>query len=193
MCQDFDTLRQKNDGLCVKNTTLDLWLSMYFKKKMLMNHKRLFINGQIGGVHLTILSVILNKCKYFDKLYVFPTQLTLLKWVKDGSGLKRCRRTLNYALLRLEGQGFIKRIQRHYNDRILGHVFRSTLYELTNHGLRKLQWLGVPAFKIAKSLTRGVKGRPKKNSRLAGREDRKGNLGGIEGIIKHALKDFKPG
>lgn len=159
---------------------------------MFVNHKRLFIDGQIGGVHIAVLAVILNKCQYYDKLYIYPTQETLLKWVKTASGLKRCRRTLNYVLLRLEGQGLIKRIQRHYNDRILGHVFRSTLYELTKNGLKRLEWLGVPAFKIARSLTRGVKGRPKKSSRPGRREQRQGELGGLHGLMKKVLTDLKP-
>lgn len=150
------------------------------------------MDDQIGGVHLVVLAVILNKCKFFDRIYVFPTQNTLLKWVKNASGLKRCRRTLNYVLLRLEKKGLIRRTQRHYNDKKLGHVFRSTLYGITKKGLRKLKWIGVPAFEIVQAITKAVRGRPKKYPRPANRGQRKGNMSQIKGMMTNILGDLKP-
>lgn len=151
------------------------------------------MDDQIGGVHLVVMAVILNKCQYFDRIYVFPTQKTLLKWVKNASGLKRCRRTLNYVLLRLEKKGLIRRTCRHYNDKKLGHVFRSTLYGITKKGLKKLEWLGVPAFEVIQAITKAVKGRPKKYPRPADRGQRQGNMSLIGGMMTGVLKDLKPG
>ena len=149
------------------------------------------MDGQIGGVHTIVLAVILNKCEYFDKLYVYPTQETLLEWVKKASGLKRCRRTINYVLLRLEKQGYIKRLQRHYNHKTLGHVFRSTLYELTKKGLRRLQWLGIPAFQIVKSIKRAVSGRPKKRPQPEDYGRGTEELSGIGETMKNIIGAFK--
>ena len=147
---------------------------------------------EIRGIHLTLLFVLFNKCDYYEMLYVYPSQSTLLKWVKVTTGIKRCRRSLNYILRRLEDNGLIKRIQRSHNDRVLGHVFQSTLYKMTKKGLLKIQRFGIQAFKIIERFKK-VKSDAKNKYLDLDRSDLKnGSLTKLGEIIDSIGEKLKP-
>ena len=145
----------------------------------------------IKGTHIQILAVILNKCVFFKKLYILPNQETLLMWVNQGTKIDRCIRMLNYQLRRLEDEGLLKRIRRCHNDKILGHVFESTIYEITKIGLIALERIGIEAFKIVKKIQKTIRGLKKKPPREGTREGKKSGLTSIGEAVKDFMKQLK--
>ena len=146
----------------------------------------------MSGMHISLLAVILNKCEYFEKLYIYPTQETLLKWLKTSTGIKRCRRSLNYYLRRLEDRGQIRRKQRHHNDRIKGHVFCSSIYEITFKGLKTLNLIGIQALKVAKQIKELIRSEKSKVKDQPGKKKNQDNLTRLEGIVAGFTRSFEP-
>ena len=91
-----------------------------------MIYQRESIEGTLEGVMETISSV----CAAHGKAYCYPSQLTLLRLLKDYHGIEISRRTLNKVLRWLEDHHYFKRTRRHRarpDGRIL---FSTTLYLL---------------------------------------------------------------
>lgn len=91
-----------------------------------MIYQRESIEGPLQAVAETISSV----CSRYGKAYCYPSQLTILRLVKEYHDIEISLRTLNRVLRWLEDHGYFKRTRRHRaapNGRML---FGTTLYEL---------------------------------------------------------------
>lgn len=147
--------------------------------------------SKIKAAHLTLLAVILNKMKFYNMLYIFPTQETLLGYFNETLGQDRCLRSFNYYTRDLEDDTYLKRIRRSHNDPVLGHVFQSTIYIITNKGYRVLERLGFEAFKTVKKIKRALSKLKKKPSRKAVREgkaEKPESLKRVMDLVKDHLK-----
>jgi hypothetical protein len=89
------------------------------------------------------LLLLWGKIQYFQRHYIFPSQKTILIWLRNQGGLDVSRRTLNRYLRNLQNRQIIGRIRRVSHDPIKGMQFASTLYSIGFLGLRKLVMLGV--------------------------------------------------
>ncbi|GAI74253.1 unnamed protein product [marine sediment metagenome] len=89
------------------------------------------------------LLVFWDKMRYFKAHYIYPSQETLLKWLRNQGGLGVSRRTLNRYLRELQNRQIIGRIRRIRHDPLKGMQFATTLYSIGLLGLRKLVMLGV--------------------------------------------------
>ena len=89
-------------------------------------YQRDSIESPLHAVAETISSI----CSKYGKAYCYPSQLTILRLVKEYHEIEISVRTLNRILRWLEDHGYFKRIKRHRagpNGRIL---FQTTLYKL---------------------------------------------------------------
>lgn len=89
-------------------------------------YQRDSIEGPLQAVAETISSV----CSKYGKAYCYPSQLTILRLVKEYHDIDISLRTLNRVLRWLEDHAYFKRTRRHRagpNGRIL---FATTMYEL---------------------------------------------------------------
>ena len=89
-------------------------------------YQRDSIEGPLQAVAETVSSV----CSKYGKAYCYPSQLTILRLVKEYHDIDISLRTLNRVLRWLEDHGYFKRTRRHRagpNGRIL---FATTMYEL---------------------------------------------------------------
>jgi len=93
------------------------------------------------------LLVLWDKMKHFKQHYVYPSQVTLGKWLCNQGGMERTRRTLNRQLRVLENRQILGRIRRFKHDRVKGLQFATTLYSIGILGLMKLVKLGVITYK----------------------------------------------
>lgn len=84
-----------------------------------------------------------DKMRYFKQHYLYPSQKTLLKWLRNQGGLGVSRRTLNRYLRELQNRQIIGRIRRIRHDPLKGMQFATTLYSIGLLGLKKLVMLGV--------------------------------------------------
>ncbi|MBA7662264.1 hypothetical protein ES703_70292 [subsurface metagenome] len=89
------------------------------------------------------LLVFWDKMRYFKAHYVYPSQETLLIWLRNQGGLDVSRRTLNRYLRALQNRQIIGRIRRIRRDPFKGMLFATTLYSIGFLGLKKLVMLGV--------------------------------------------------
>jgi len=85
-----------------------------------------------------VLTVIADEMMYWRKNGVFPSQKRILNEVKEKFGISRCIRTLNRWLAVTESNGLIRRKKRHKKDKLLGWIFRSSLYTITGDGWKLL-------------------------------------------------------
>jgi hypothetical protein len=173
-------------------TTVDKRLSSISNMGARKMQKGKIMNEIIQGIHLQLLSVILNKCKYFGKLYIFPNQETLLDWFNGSTRLGRCVRTLNYLLRRMEDKKLIRRIRRQHNHEVLGHVFKSTIYQITKKGLHALDRFGVDAFKIVKRIRDKIDNAIKKPSTPANDEGKRTGQESMGTIMAKVMSNLKP-
>ena len=91
-----------------------------------MIYQRESIEGPLEAVMETISSV----CSKHGKAYCYPSQITILRLLKEYHGIDISRRTLNKVLRWLEDHRYFKRTRRHRagpDGRIL---FATTLYQL---------------------------------------------------------------
>ena len=91
-----------------------------------MMYQRDSIEGPLQAVAETISSV----CSKYGKAYCYPSQLTILRLVKEYHDIDISLRTLNRVLRWLEDHAYFKRTRRHRagpDGRIL---FATTMYEL---------------------------------------------------------------
>lgn len=93
---------------------------------------------QSSRPNLHIILALLHFCKRHKRNYAFPSQDTILWYLKTTYRLIICRRTLCYHMRALERSGYLKRVRRHHRSRRLGMVFRSTLYSVSRSALRLL-------------------------------------------------------
>jgi len=103
------------------------------------------------------LLLLWDKMEHFKRHYIFPSQLTLGKWLCNQGGLDVSRRTLNRYLRNLQNRQIIGRIRRVKRDPIKGMQFASTLYSIGFAGLTKLVMLGVITFKQMREYMRNSK------------------------------------
>ena len=103
------------------------------------------------------LLVLWDKIQYFQRHYIFPSQKTLLVWLRNQGGLDVSRRTLNRYLRNLQNRNIIGRIRRVKHDPVKGIKFASTLYSIGFLGLKKLVGLGVISFKEMKEYLKNSK------------------------------------
>ena len=92
-------------------------------------------------------NILYNKASHWNNHYIFPTQETWLRWIRQNSGRVISRRTLNRWFANLERHGIIKRIRRVTKDRKGNMKFASTLYALGYAGAIQLVKIGVISFK----------------------------------------------
>jgi DNA-binding HxlR family transcriptional regulator len=114
-----------------------------------------------------ILSSLHHVNKKYKKLYCYPSQIKILKLLKQYHKIKYSIATLNRRLRVIEDEGLIKRTRRSRNDKKLGKVFESTLYEITLKGYYHLLRLGVKVFDIIKKMVNGKNGEKKKEATAA--------------------------
>lgn len=91
-----------------------------------MMYQRDSIEGPLQAVVETISSV----CSKYGKAYCYPSQLTILRLVKEYHGIDISVRTLNRILRWLEDHGFFKRTRRHRAGPDGRMLFGTTMYEL---------------------------------------------------------------
>lgn len=89
------------------------------------------------------LLLLWNKMEYFKKHFIYPSQDTLVKWMRNQGGLEITRRTLNRHMRRLQKSQLIHRIRRVKRRPMGGMEFATTLYSIGFLGLKRLQMLGV--------------------------------------------------
>ena len=92
---------------------------------------------------LKICVMIWDKCRYFKNHYIYPSQVTWLKWLTNQGALAVSRRTLNRYFRAAENRLQINRIRRVKRDPIKGMVFLTTLYSLAYLGLLLLYQNGI--------------------------------------------------
>jgi hypothetical protein len=91
-----------------------------------MIYQRDSIEGPLEAVAETLSSI---SCKY-GKAYCYPSQLTIMRLLKEYHGIDLSRRTLNRVLRWLEDEKYFSRTRRHRagpNGRML---FGTTMYQL---------------------------------------------------------------
>jgi DNA-binding HxlR family transcriptional regulator len=91
-----------------------------------MIYQRDSIEGPLQAVAETLSSV----CSKYGKAYCYPSQLTILRLVKDYHDIDISRRTLNRVLRWLEDHGYFKRTRRHRAGSDGKILFATTMYEL---------------------------------------------------------------
>jgi len=91
-----------------------------------MIYQRESIEGPLQAVAETISSV----CSKYGKAYCYPSQLTILRLVREYHDIDISVRTLNRVLRWLEDHGYFKRIRRHRAGPGGRMLFATTLYEL---------------------------------------------------------------
>lgn len=91
-----------------------------------MMYQRDSIEGPLQAVVETISSV----CSKYGKAYCYPSQLTILRLVKEYHGIDISVRTLNRILRWLEDHGYFKRTRRHRAGPDGRMLFGTTMYEL---------------------------------------------------------------
>ena len=138
-----------------------------------------------------LLNVAVNHCAYRNMAYIWPGQETLLGWYNKVTGRTECLRTLNYRLRRLEDAKLLKRIRRSYNDKILGHVFQSTIYVPLRAGLALLEWFGIGAFKIMKEISKVVRPRKRRARRGETQRARLGTAVPMGAVVGEVMKGLK--
>jgi len=80
---------------------------------------------------------------HFKKYYCYPSQVRILRYLKDVAGLTVSRRQLNRILRDIQNGGLIKRTRRHRREKGRGMVFHSTLYEMSVKGYKLLYRVGM--------------------------------------------------
>lgn len=101
---------------------------------------------------IPILTVLQRLNKYYNKLYCFPSQETILKHLAEKCSVHICRRSLNYKLKAMESHGLISRIRRHRRDPEKGMEFHSTLYKIQGMGYQLMVRWGVISFGFFKGI-----------------------------------------
>jgi len=92
------------------------------------------------------------------KLYVFPSQLTIMRLLSQFHGIKISIATVNRWLKDAVEKGYIIRKPRIRRDEERGMVFQTTMYIITKFGLYKMAMAGHDVWKeIAKLPKNGFK------------------------------------
>jgi hypothetical protein len=91
-----------------------------------MMYQRDSIEGPLQAVAETISSV----CSKYGKAYCYPSQLTILRLVKEYHDIDISVRTLNRVLRWLEDHRYFKRTRRHRAGPDGRMLFSTTMYEL---------------------------------------------------------------
>jgi len=91
---------------------------------------------------LLLCTIIWDKCEYYKKHYVNPSQETWLRWLRNQGGLEVSRRTINRYFRAAENRIQITRIRRVKHHPIKGMMFLTTLYSVSYLGLLLLYQTG---------------------------------------------------
>lgn len=92
----------------------------------------------LAALDQAILNSLATLNQRHGKKYCYPSQASLVKWITRIYGIKRCRRTLNYHLRRLEDAGYLRRIRRIKKGPGGLPQFASTVYVLGKKGVATL-------------------------------------------------------
>jgi len=132
-------------------------------------------------IDLKICVMIWDKCRHFKSHYIYPSQETWVKWLRNQGNLEVTRRTVNRYFRKLQNSMQINRIRRVKHDPIKGMQFLTTLYSLTYVGLLLLNMNGIitwPQLKVYLKNAMTFKARlPKK--------EKKGISPGEPGFLKN--------
>jgi len=88
------------------------------------------------------LLVMYDKMLYFKSHYIYPSQETILKWMRTRGGLEMSRRTLNRHFKKLCNSQIFGRIRRIKHHPGRGLEFNTTLYTIGFLGLLRLVQIG---------------------------------------------------
>ncbi len=94
-------------------------------------------------VDLKICVMLWDKCRHFKNHYIYPSQETWVKWLRNQGGLEVSRRTINRYFRELQNRMQINRIRRVKHDPIKGMLFLTTLYSLNWLGIKLLVMNGI--------------------------------------------------
>jgi len=137
---------------------------------------------------LACLNMFMVHHKHF---YCFPSQIRILRYLKEVASLTVSRRQLNRILRDIQNGGLIKRTRRHRREKGRGMVFHSTLYEMSVKGYKLLYKVGMvskarflEAIARLRSFLLGKK-RPEKVFRTSSDLEA---LGSIMGSLRPALE-----
>jgi len=89
-----------------------------------------------------LLLVLADEMMYWRKTGVYPSQKRIQKELWKKFGIRRSIRTINRWLAKAESDGLLWRKKRHIKDRLLGWLFRSSLYTITGRGWDRLIKMG---------------------------------------------------
>ena len=129
------------------------------------------------------LIVLWDKMKHFKQHYVYPSQVTLGKWLCNQGGMERTRRTLNRQLRVLENRQILGRIRRFKHDRVKGLQFATTLYSIGILGLMKLVKLGVITYQQMKEYIKNSKSFRSRQPKRPVESPSPGGAGLLSGMI----------
>lgn len=112
-----------------------------------------------GRTHaIPILSTLSALNKKYNKLYCYPSQLTILGLLSIYHETKISIATLNRWLRDMEDNGLMIRVRRIKKHKRKGILFKSTLYKITIKGYQALSSCGVSVWREIKAITvQGIK------------------------------------
>jgi len=88
----------------------------------------------VGIYALPVLLILADEMMYHRKTGVFPSQQRIVNELGEKFGIYRVIRTYNRWAALIEEAGLIRRKKRHKLDKLLGWIFRSSLYTITGLG-----------------------------------------------------------
>ena len=91
-----------------------------------MMYQRDSIEGPLQAVAETLSSI----CSKYGKAYCYPSQLTIMRLVREYHDIDISLRTLNRVLRWLEDHGYFKRTRRHRAGPDGPPLFQTTMYKL---------------------------------------------------------------
>lgn len=106
---------------------------------------------------LKICVMLWDKCRHFKSHYIYPSQETWRKWLRNQGALDVSRRTLNRYFRSAQNRMQINRIRRVKHDPIKGMMFLTTLYALSYTGLLLLYYNGIIEWKELKAYLKNSK------------------------------------
>ncbi|HUU53175.1 MAG TPA: hypothetical protein VMW44_00875 [Candidatus Bathyarchaeia archaeon] len=101
---------------------------------------------------IPLLSILYGLSRYHLKDYCYPSQAKFKDLLHDRLNVGISIATLNRWLRVVEDAGYIKRKRRIRKDKVLGLIFKSTLYFLTYKGYVLLAKQGVAVWNKVKEL-----------------------------------------
>jgi hypothetical protein len=97
-----------------------------------------------------ILHYLHNMSAFRGRTYTYVSQARMIVELRRFHGLKLSVRTLQRHLNALVNQFYLKRIRRHYRDRVFGFVHRSTIHEVRRRWFDSVRKTIVNSLRLAK-------------------------------------------